>query len=87
MKGQLNHLPSSDFIESNPMPLEGSTTWTLEDGTDITVGFEYQRTFGVIYVNEISHNAKGNVTDQELREAVMNTLGPCEFEDTEIVRN
>lgn len=85
MKGQLNHLPYSDSIESNPMSHEGATTWTLEDGTDITIGFEYQRIFGTLYVNEISHNAK-EITDQELREAVMNELGHCEFEDTEIVR-
>ena len=84
MKGQLNHLPTSDSIEANHMSHEGTTTWTLEDGTDITVGFEYQRIFGTLYVNEISHNAK-EITDQELKEAVMNELGPCQFDDTEIV--
>ena len=76
--------PYTDDIKTNPMSHEGTTTWTLEDGTDIAVGFEYQRIFGTLYVNEISHNAK-EITDQELKEAVMNELGPCQFEDTEIV--
>lgn len=46
MKGQLNHLPSSDFIESNPMSHEGSCSWNLdEDGEKkLTIFFEYQRT-------------------------------------------
>lgn len=87
MKGQLNHLPTSDFIESNPMSYDGSCSWDLdEDGEKkLTIFFEYQRTFGTLYVNLIEYSGE-QVSDDVVKEAVLNELGTCQFDDTEIVR-
>ena len=86
MKGQLNHLPYSDFIESNPMSHEGKCTWNIDEDIEITIYFDYQRVYGTLYVTEIEYVSRTEVSDEVLKEAVMNELGPCEFDDTEIVR-
>ena len=85
MKGQLNHLPASDFIETNPMSHEGKCSWDLDGEKKLTIFFDYQRMYGTLYVNLIEYSGE-QVSDDVLKEAVMNELGPCKFDDTEITR-
>lgn len=86
MKGQLNHLPTSDSIESNPMSHEGHVKWELENNTFIDVYFEYLKDWGIMYISKISYSGSEIIEDKFLHEAVSDTLGPCQFDNTEITR-
>jgi len=73
----------------NPMTHEGKCTWYLdpECTQEVTIFFNYMKQHGVMYVTEIDYSSPVAVTDETLKEAVTDHLGPCQFEDTEIVRS
>lgn len=73
----------------NPMKHEGKCSWYLdEEGTkEATIYFDYFRQYGTLYVTEIDYRSDVALSDETLKEAVINELGPCQFEDTEILRS
>lgn len=92
LKGANSYMNDPTSLEPSRTPAkwDGKCTWNLgEDGEiEVTIYFEYIRQYGLMYVTEIDYTCEMAVEASELKEAVMNELGPdVVFQDTEIIRS